>query len=218
MTLPWIKTPRGKTSSKDCSSASLGPLDALIGARIGLSFRSVGPDTVRSVGGGWIQAEPSLAVGLELRGYGDAPHARHHLERGVRNPLARVGIGHAAGKHLCWHQRRGHRLRGRDVIRLDRNCLEGEPRVVDGEHGREVAAQPAQGVAAVGVGRHRPGPRRHVNNFCRRQPDSVEAAGKPGRLVRAKLADRRDRERDVGDGPALQVKHVAHGSVARAAA
>ena len=40
--------------------------------------------------------------------------------------------------------------------------LEGEPRVMDGEGRVQVPAHAAQGEAALGVGHHRPGPRRKV--------------------------------------------------------
>ena len=80
----------------------------------------------------------------------------------MRDRLARVGIGHAHVDDLGRRQRRRQRLRFRGIIRLDLDRLVGEPRVTDGQGRMQVLAHAAHGEAALGIGRHRPGPCREV--------------------------------------------------------
>ena len=99
-----------------------------------------------------------VVVGLGFVDHGEPPPAGPHPERGMRDRLARVGIGHAHVDDLGRHQRRRHRLRFRDASSvLTSIALVGEPRVMDDQGRMQILAHAAHGEAALGIGRRSAG-------------------------------------------------------------
>ena len=127
----------------------------------------------------------------------------------MRGRLARVGIGHAPGDDLGRFQRHRHGLRFRGAIRLDLDRLEGEPRVMDGQDRVQFRPTPRRvkrpsasvvaGLGQAGKSLASLSPRR-IDDHRTELDDSSAGA-------RAAIAsNRRDRDRDARDGPALHVE------------
>ena len=126
----------------------------------------------------------------------------------MRDRLAGVGIGHAPGEDL------GRLPAPRSSASIpkrhpSRPRFSGGRTAGDGRSRTACRSRPdaAQGEAALGVGGHRPGPGRKVIDRCPRSKTTPsKLATSPGRALRRIATDRRDRERDVRDGLALQVE------------
>ena len=88
------------------------------------------------------------AAGLAVLNHPTANLPKHIIiARSPRNEITRVGLGpelkRAIGRGMdVAIEAMGFWLRFRSLIRLDLNSLEGEPRVMNGEGGTEVATQP----------------------------------------------------------------------------
>ena len=129
------------------------------------------------------------------------------LDDRVRDGLAGVGIGDAPGQDLGRLQGRGDRLRARGAVGVDHDPLPGVLGVIGHEQDAKVAADAADGEAALGVGDRgrRPG-RRCLRVSPAPEVGTLDELGEIGVRTALGMAHALDRDADARHDPPLDVE------------